>query len=141
MIDLFDRCPACGGQIIITECRCASCQLQMRGEFRPGQLATLSTDQINFIRVFMRTRGNLSEVEKVLGISYPTIRNKLDEVNAALERDAALGAAHKAAPPAAPVAQSAPAAATRRFILEQVASGALPAAEGLQKLRNLQGGK
>src|SRR5512144_2768083 len=89
MLKLFERCPACGGAIIITECRCANCQLQMRGEFQMGQFATLSEDQLTFIRVFLRARGNLSEVEKVLGVSYPTIRNKLDEVNRALDRSEA----------------------------------------------------
>lgn len=141
MIDLFEHCPACGGPIVITECRCASCSLQMRGEFRPGHFSSLSGDQLNFIRVFMRTRGNLSEVEKVLGVSYPTIRNKLDEVNAALERDAAAPDVDRGnlAAPAAPTAG--PADDARRAILQQVASGAVPASEALQKLRNLQGGK
>ena len=56
MIHMFDRCPACGGPIIFTECRCANCQLQVRGEFRPVQFSTMSNDQLNFVRVFMRAR-------------------------------------------------------------------------------------
>jgi len=81
MQKLFNQCPACGGQLIITECKCPACQLQMRGEFQTGQLSSLSDETLTFIKVFLSARGNLTEVERVLGISYPTIRNKLDEIN------------------------------------------------------------
>ena len=140
MIILFEQCPACGGPLVITECRCLNCQLQMRGEFRPGLFSTLSEDQLTFVRVFMRARGNLSEVEKVLGVSYPTIRSKLDEINKTLDRAEAM-------PPPAPVKEESGAASAgaadeaRRGILAQVSSGELPAAQALQKLRDLQGGK
>lgn len=79
MQKLFNRCPSCGGQLLVTECMCTNSRLQMRGEFQLGQLSTLSDDELTFIRVFLTARGNLSEVERVLGISYPTIRNKLDK--------------------------------------------------------------
>jgi hypothetical protein len=139
MITPFERCPACGGPIVVTECTCTSCRLQLRGQFRPKQFSTLSDDQLTFIRVFLRVRGNLSEVEKVLGVSYPTIRNKLDEVNKALDRAGAEvePAAGPTAPAPEPVATPAPSA--RQAILQQVAAGVLPAAEALQRLRNLQG--
>jgi hypothetical protein len=109
----------------------------LRGQFRPKQLSALSDDQLTFVRVFLRTRGNLSEVEKVLGVSYPTIRNKLDEVNKALERSDA--AAETPANRPAPEPKEAPALTARQAILQQVAAGALPAAEALQSLRNLRG--
>ncbi|HPQ02950.1 MAG TPA: DUF2089 domain-containing protein, partial [Bacillota bacterium] len=44
----------------------------------------LSSEQKNFIEVFIKNRGNIKEVEKDLGISYPTVRNRLDAVIAAL---------------------------------------------------------
>ncbi len=137
MLRLFERCPACGGPLVITECKCANCQLQMRGEFRLGQFSTLSEDQLTFIQVFMRSRGNLSEMEKVLGVSYPTIRNKLDEINQALDRQAAPGPGLSAGATPGPN----PADEARRAILQKVAAGELPAAEALEKLRDLSGGK
>lgn len=136
MLKLFDKCPACGGQIVITECRCRDCNLQMRGEFQPGLLAALSEDQLTFVRIFLRVRGNLSEVEKVLGISYPTIRNKLDEINGVLD------AAEQPVPVAEPTTAIPPPAGAaagdeRRRVLQLVASGEISAAEALERLKNL----
>jgi len=123
MLRLFEQCPACGGAIIITEIRCANCHLKMQGEFKPGLFSTLSDDQLTFVRAFLRVRGNLSEMEKVLGVSYPTIRNKLEEINQALER-----------------AEQAPALdanTARSAILQQVAAGKLDAAQALEQLKAL----
>ena len=138
MLKLFERCPACGGPLIITECRCANCQLEMRGEFQPGQFSVLTPDQLTFIRQFLRVRGNLTELEKVLGVSYPTIRNKLDEINLALDRAESLpvGPAQVEMPVSADPGEQA-----RQAILRQVAAGQLTATEGVQRLRSLQGGK
>lgn len=138
MIRLFDECPACHGPIVVTECKCENCQLVMRGEFQPDQFSALSGDQQTFVRVFLRARGNLSEVEKVLGVSYPTIRNKLDEINVVLDRADAVkkgGPAAGSAPSrtgAAPVSGD-----VRQAILAQVAAGTITAAEALQMLRNV----
>ncbi len=125
MLKLFEQCPACGGPLVITEIQCANCQLTMQGEFKPGLFSTLSDDQLTFVRAFLRVRGNLSEMEKVLGVSYPTIRNKLDEINQALER------AEKAPAPAATPSSA------RRAILARVAAGELDVAQALEQLRAL----
>ena len=139
MLRLFEQCPACGGPIVITEIQCTNCHLTMQGEFKPGLFSTLSDDQLTFVRAFLRVRGNLSEMEKVLGVSYPTIRNKLDEINQALER------AEKAPDPASPstaldyerrsgqvVANDA-----RSAILQKIAAGELDPVEGLAQLKGL----
>lgn len=77
-------CPACGKKMIITSYECPSCHVEVRGKFKPGKLASLSKEQQEFVEIFMMKRGNLKEVEKTLGISYPTVRNRLDEVIRAL---------------------------------------------------------
>jgi hypothetical protein len=133
MINLFHQCPACGGQLIITECQCANCHLQMRGEFLPGMFASLTEDQLTFIKVFLSARGNLTEVERVLGISYPTIRNKLEEINAALTQFDAKGPGS--------TKESSSSEAERQAILHKVVSGQLSAPEALQKLQQSQGGQ
>jgi hypothetical protein len=140
MIKIFEQCPACGGPLVITECRCANCQLQLRGEFKLGSFSTLSEDQLAFVRVFMRARGNLSEVEKVLGVSYPTIRNKLDEINKALDRGES-NSEPSYDQKDAESSESAPPDETRRALLQQVADGKLSAIEAVEKLRNLHGGE
>ncbi len=127
MRKILEECPACGGPLVVTEVRCARCQTQVRGQFTPGELSALSEEQQTFVKLFLRTRGNLSEMEKTLGISYPTIRNKLDEIAKGLDR------AETAARDAASVD------AQRQAILEQIRAGTLPAAEGLEQLRKLKG--
>jgi hypothetical protein len=141
MRKLLEQCPSCGGPLVITECKCADCQLQLRAEFWPGQFSALSEDQLTFIRVFLRARGNLSEVEKVMGVSYPTIRNKLDEVNQALDRAEAASASAQGAHAGATQTSADPAAEARQAILQQVAAGDLSATEALDKLQKLHGGK
>ena len=49
MLKLFNQCPACGGPVIVTECKCARCQLQLRGDFQLGRFAAFSDDQLTFI--------------------------------------------------------------------------------------------
>ena len=141
MLKLFDKCPACGGPIIISECKCENCNLIMQAEFQPGPFSILSADQLTFVRVFLRSRGNLSEVEKVLGVSYPTIRNKLDEINSTLDRVEMLPETNtsKSAGPSTSAGTSAD--ELRRAILQQVSAGSLSLTDALQQLKGLQGGK
>jgi len=47
-------------------------------------LATLTQEQLFFIEIFLKSRGNIKEVEKELGISYPTVRGKLNDIVAVL---------------------------------------------------------
>lgn len=125
MLKLFEQCPACGGPLVITEIQCANCHLKMQGEFKPGLFSSLSEDQLTFVRAFLRVRGNLSEMEKVLGVSYPTIRNKLDEINQTLER---------AENTALPVASS---SSPRTEILNRLAAGEIDTAQALEQLKTL----
>jgi hypothetical protein len=138
MQKLFNQCPACGGQLIITECKCPACQLQMRGEFQSGQLSTLSDDELTFIKVFLTARGNLTEVERVLGISYPTIRNKLDEINNALNRTNDVNEIRQKKLSNTLETNPTSIEDTRKDILQQVADGRLSPTEAVQKLREVQ---
>ena len=135
MNKMFNKCPACGGTLIITECRCTDCSLQMRGEFTPAKFSLLSPEHLAFIEVFLRVRGNLTEAERVLGVSYPTIRNKLDEINAELDKINL--------PPESPaITQGSSASQSeeeiRHDILRQVAAGTLTANEANIKLQNIK---
>lgn len=130
MLNLFNQCPACGGPLVITEIKCTNCHLTMQGEFKPGLFSTLSDDQLTFVRAFLRVRGNLSEMEKVLGVSYPTIRNKLEEINQVLERGEALDKAEQSDPIPLPNSE-------RGAILQKVTTGELTAAQALEQLKAL----
>ena len=137
MQKLFNQCPACGSQLVITECKCPACQLQMRGEFQTGMLSNLSDDTLTFIKVFLSARGNLTEVERVLGISYPTIRNKLDEINSILNRNNDTIVIPEKTTGSAAEKKAASAEDVRKDILQQVSDGRLSPAEAVQKLKDL----
>jgi hypothetical protein len=80
----LSRCPVCDGQLEPVKLKCVSCDLTLEGKFPAPRLALLSSEQQEFVEVFIVARGNIKEVEKQLGISYPTVRKKLDEVVQAL---------------------------------------------------------
>ncbi|RIV28685.1 DUF2089 domain-containing protein [Alicyclobacillaceae bacterium I2511] len=64
----------------ITELTCSHCQTRVQGRFATPGLYRLNSDQMQFVEVFLRCRGNIREVEKDLKISYPTVRSRLDQV-------------------------------------------------------------
>lgn len=73
------NCSICGHEIIITNFSCPECNTKTEGEFTPCRFCRLSTEQLDFIEIFLKCRGNIKDMEKELGISYPTIRNRLEE--------------------------------------------------------------
>ncbi len=77
-------CPLCDGEIKVTEIRCKKCGIVIQGEFDLCKFCRLNGQQKYFVEVFIKNRGNIKEIEKELGISYPTVRNKLDDVISAL---------------------------------------------------------
>ncbi len=78
------NCPICKGETKITEIYCKTCETTIRGEFELCKFCRLNEQQKYFVEVFIKNRGNIKEIEKELGISYPTVRNKLDEVISSL---------------------------------------------------------
>ena len=81
---LLSTCPVCGKQLKIAKLECTHCRTVIENHFELSKFAALSKDQLQFIEIFLKCRGNIKEVEKEMGASYPTIRRKLDEVIAAL---------------------------------------------------------
>lgn len=65
---------------MIRELECPTCDVTLRGRFETCQFCTLSAEQLELIRIFLRSRGNIKEVERELGISYPTVRARLDDI-------------------------------------------------------------
>jgi hypothetical protein len=82
--EVLGKCPVCGSDTEITGISCNSCGTKIEGRFQLCKFCRLTADQKNFLDAFIRCRGNIKEVEKELGISYPTVKNKLDDVAAAL---------------------------------------------------------
>src|ERR687885_837911 len=84
-------CPACATELLVTRLQCPACVTEVGGTFALGQLATLREPHASLIELFLRVRGNMKEMERVLGVSYPTVRTRLEEAltAAGLGRDAA----------------------------------------------------
>jgi hypothetical protein len=80
-----NECPVCKGELRIDKVSCTDCDMQMTGSFYMSGFAGLTQKQLEFVKVFIRCKGNIKEVEKELGISYPTVRSRLDDVAAALD--------------------------------------------------------
>jgi len=84
MVTLPGSCPFCGGAIDVTAFACRECEATTEGRFAPNRLAALDAPQAEFVLAFVRRRGNIKELERELGVSYPTVRARLDGVIRAL---------------------------------------------------------
>lgn len=78
------RCPVCDSELTISRLTCDQCETKLEGNFTTSKFCKLPADQLEFVEVFVRCRGNIKDVEKELGISYPTVRGRLDGVIQAL---------------------------------------------------------
>jgi hypothetical protein len=81
---LVSRCPVCESGMAVSELTCNSCGTSVRGRFTVPDLCQLPDDLSQFLVVFIKNRGVIRDVEKELGISYPTVRSRLDAVLVAL---------------------------------------------------------
>ncbi len=78
------RCPVCRNELTVTRLHCSSCDTVVEGRFTAGHFANLTSEQMDFILTFVRVEGRLNRMEAELGLSYPTIRNRLHEIIRAL---------------------------------------------------------
>jgi hypothetical protein len=137
--DVIATCPVCSGELAVTRLRCGDCGTTIEGEFGVGRFARLTRDQTTVLESFLRSRGNLRDMERELGISYPTVRARVEALVRALgfgPRDEAdgSGAAADAGPaPASPDEI----AAGRREVLERLARHELSAEEAAEAVRAL----
>ncbi|MGY0373461.1 DUF2089 family protein [Clostridium sp. JNZ J1-5] len=81
---MLSKCPVCNSSLKITKLKCNRCGTIIENEFELSKFAYLSNEQLEFAEVFLKCRGSIKDVEKEMGISYPTVRAKLDDVIVAL---------------------------------------------------------
>lgn len=74
------ECPVCDSSLAVTELHCRECGTTLRGGFAPSRcpFCALPEEQLRFLELFLRCRGNMRDVERTLGLSYPTVRARLD---------------------------------------------------------------
>jgi hypothetical protein len=75
------QCPICSGELVIGRLACTSCDSRIETELAFDPLMRLPEEMRQFVLVFLRCRGNIRDVEAELGISYPTVCKRLDQVN------------------------------------------------------------
>ena len=121
MRKLIEACPTCdSAKLSITEVTCDACGTQVRSRYSRCPFCSLTEDQQTFLLLFLRSRGNLKDLEKTLGVSYPTVRAKLDEL------------VDRLAPPTlAPESVPAIVPDSRQAVLARVQAGELSPAEAL----------
>ena len=137
--DVIATCPVCADELTITRLHCRSCGTALEGEFGVGRFGRLDREQMSLLESFLRSRGNLKEMERELGISYPTVRGRVDALVRALGLSDGAGPddADDETDAAAEVPGGIDAAAERRSILERLARKEIGAEEAATALRGL----
>jgi hypothetical protein len=74
------HCPVCRSELTVTRLHCPSCDTSIEGQFTSGPVSQLSAEHLDFIVTFVRCEGKINRMDQELGLSYPTIRNRLHEV-------------------------------------------------------------
>ena len=126
--DVISTCPVCSGELAVTRLRCRSCGTTLEGDFSVGRFARLDRDQHALLESFLRSRGNLREMERELGISYPTVRSRVE----ALVRSLGFGPRSDD-----DEAANGEPAQSREEILERLARREISAEEAAQAIRAL----
>ena len=79
-------CPSCGGSLAVKRLHCESCETDVEGLYTLPLLAGLPQEDQDFIVEFIKSSGSLKDMASLLGVSYPTVRNRLDEIISKLKR-------------------------------------------------------
>jgi hypothetical protein len=126
------RCPVCGEQMYVTRLECGNCHSALEGHFQLGPFQNLTSEQLQFLEVFIRCRGQNKAIQELLNISYPTVIKKLDELIVALGYEPALVASG---------AEYDQTEQRRREVLEMLRQNKISAGQAQQMLAGLGAGR
>lgn len=116
---VLGKCPVCDSNLKVVKLHCNQCKTSIEGEFVLDKFNYLTNEQKLFVEIFIKNRGNIKEIEKDLGISYPTVRRNLDQVIEAL--------GYTVKPTEEEI--------SRKDVLEKLSKGELTAEEALKKIK------
>jgi hypothetical protein len=119
MYPLLTTCPICGGALHITRLECEHCHTAMEGQFSLAWLGQLTREQLEFVELLVKNRGNINGVANELKIAYNTARNRLDDIIAALGYGVPLEDPHP----------------DRRIVLDRLAAKEISVEEAMKLLR------
>jgi hypothetical protein len=120
------KCPLCGGEILVTRLYCRDCDTTIEGRFTGTPFSQLTPEQLSFVETFVRCEGKITRMEDEIGLSYPTIRNRLHEVIRALGYEPGGGDEPKLTDE------------DRQRILEDLDAGRISAEEAMQLLKEAE---
>jgi hypothetical protein len=132
--DVISTCPVCSNELSVTRLHCRSCGTTLEGEFSVGRFGRLTREQLLVLESFLRSRGNLRDMERELNISYPTVRSRVE----ALVRALGFGPRDGAEEPDDATATPGDVAAARQAILERLSKREISADEAATAIRNLK---
>jgi len=116
------RCPECNEPLKVERMVCPSCKVAIEGEFELSALGKLSLEDQVFVIAFVRHHGSIKKMESLFGISYPTVKNRLNAISAALDKN------FEGPSP-------------NLYVLEQLSRGELTVAEALERLTESKEGE
>jgi hypothetical protein len=119
MSTLHNRCPYCSGALRINKLTCEDCGLGLEGGFATPRLCRLEVEEQRFVELFVLASGSLKQMAQLLGVSYPTVRSRLDKLIVRLKEQQARDEEHK------------------RRILEDIEAGRIPPKQGMRMIENL----
>lgn len=144
MNSILSKCPVCGGDLMVTRLHCPACETTIEGSFEPGgsrlqeafspeqlkpllPFSNLSAEQLQFVLTFVRCEGRFNRMEEEMGLSYPTLRNRLNDIIRAMGFEPTRDETPQAPPPPSP--------AERQQILDLLAQGDIDLEEAKRRLR------
>lgn len=129
--------PVSGGELYVSELANDESGVTLRGRFEVPRYARLDDEQTRFLETFLRCRGMFNAVERELGMSYPTVKSRLESLLAALDLKPIEARPAENRNGAAPTsrADAAAKAAERAKILDSLDAGEIDAAEAKRRLR------
>ncbi len=123
MKSTLSKCPVCGGELTVTRLHCEACDTTLEGRFARSAFAGLTPEQLDFLETFVRVEGKMNRMADEMGLSYPTLRNRLHEIIRALGYE--------------PGRDETPELSDekRRLVLEQLDAGQISAEEAMRLLQ------
>ncbi len=118
------RCPVCDSRLIISSYTCEACDTTVSGRFPPGAFNVLGEEEVDFVITFLVCGGNIKQVEKRLGISYPTVKSRLQRVVSQLGQEVEV--------------EETTVTGEENKVLAQLRTGEIDAQEALRRLRGEQ---
>ena len=137
------KCPICGEKLTVSRLSCEGCGTAMEGHFTGCRFCSLSPEEELFLLTFIKNRGSIKDVERELGISYPTVRAALDNLIASLRLDqSSASASPRESIPDEHAHKSnrrtdSDTAKTRKDILKMLSEHRITADEAAKKLKEL----